>query len=403
MVTTRRRLLEGLGWSGLSSSWPFSKLVAATPKTGNLYQELGIRPVVNCKGAYTVVGASKQWPELHAAMAQASQQFVYLEELQEKIGQRLSKLIGSEAAMVTSGAAGAIALGTCACLTGTDPEKVLQVPDLAGMKSEVIIQRSHRNNFDHAVRNTGVKLIVVDGNDQLHNAVNEHTAMLYYLGDMGQQMEDGAVSLEECLAAGKKAGFPVMVDAADMIPPWDNIRKLAAQGVDLICISGGKHMRGPQCSGILAGRKDLVQAALVNSSPNEDTFGRPMKVGREEMIGVWLAAEKYSKLDFAALDRQYFEQTESLVRQLKKIDGLQVSYAPYEKTRRIHRVVAQWDEQAMRLTADQCEHQLLDGEPRIAALRHDGGLAFTLFMGEPGDETIVGRRMKEIFAAARNA
>ena len=402
MITTRRRLLQGLGWRGLLSSWSFSSLAAATHKTSSIYQELGIRPVINCKGAYTMVGASKQWPELHAAMAEASQQFVFLEELQDKIGHRLSKLIGSEAAMVTSGAAGAIALGTCACLTGTDPERVIRVPDLTGMKSEVLIQRLHRNGFDHAVRNTGVKLVVVDSHEQLHNAINNRTAMLYFLGDTDPQMDE-AISLDECLAVGKKAGFPVMVDAANMIPPWGNIGTLAAQGVDLICISGGKHMRGPQCSGILAGRKDLVQAALMNSSPNEDTFGRPMKVGSEEMIGVWLAAEKYSKLDFAALDRQYFEQTEYLVRELKKISGLQVSYAPDEKIRRIHRVVAQWDEQAMLLTADQCEQQLLDGEPRIAALRHNGGLAFTLFMGQPGDEKIVARRMSEIFAAARRA
>jgi len=368
---------------------------------GHLYQGLGIRPVVNCLGSYTMVGASKQWPELHAAMAEASQQFVYLEELQKSIGQRLSKLIGSEAAMVTSGAAGAIALGTCASLTGTDPEKVKRVPDLTGMKSEVLIQGVHRNNFDHAARNTGVKLVVVDSNDQLRNAINERTAMLYYLGNTYPRIGDEAISLEDCLAAGKKAGFPVMVDAANMIPPWENIRKLAASGADLICISGGKHMRGPQCSGILAGRRDLIEAALVNASPNEDTFGRPMKVGREEMVGVWLAAEKYSKLDFAALDRQYFEQTEYLVRQLKSISGLKVSYAPNEKIRRMPRVVTQWDEHDMRLTGDQCRNRLLDGEPRIAVLPHDRGVAFALFMGEPGDEKIVARRMKEIFAAAR--
>lgn len=404
MITTRRKLLQGAGLSSLLGAWPSSRLSAATQRAGNLYQELGVRPVINCKGCYTIIGASKEWPEIHEAMAEASRQFVFLEELQEKIGQRLAKLTGTEDAIVTTGAAGAITLGTCACLTGTDEEKVRRLPDLTGMKSEVLIQKPHRNAFDHAIRNTGVKLVEVESVDQFHHAISERTAMMYYLGGTGQAMGPDPVSLEECLAAGNKAGFPVMVDAANMIPPWENIRQLAAQGVDLICISGGKHMRGPQCSGILASRKELIRAAWMNSSPNEDALGRPMKVGREEMIGVWLACEKYAKLDFAALDRQYYAQAEYLLRELKKIRGIDAGFAPYEKARRIHRVVAQWDEQKLGLTAGECNRQLLDGEPRIAALSHKPqGIAFAMFMGEPGDEKIVARRMKEIFAAARKA
>lgn len=302
MPLTRRNILRTLGLGSFSSAWPFSRLAAARP-AANLYQQLGIRPVINCMGAWTVIGASKQWPELHAAMAQASSQFVFLEELQDKIGERLSKLIGSEAAMVSTGAAGSITLGTCACLTGDDPDKIRRLPDLTGMKSEVLIQKRHRNNFDHAVRNTGVRLIEVEGQDQLRNAISGKTAMLYHLGGPGASSAT-VVSLEDCLAIARKAGFPVLVDAANLLPAWDNIRQLTPLGVDLVCISGGKHMRGPQCSGILAGRKDLIHAARLNASPNEDAFGRPMKVGREEMIGVWQAAEKYSRLDFDALNRQ---------------------------------------------------------------------------------------------------
>ena len=317
MNLTRRNLLRTAGLGSFSSLWPFSKLAAARP-TANIYQELGVRPVINCMGAWTVIGASKQWPELHAAMAQASSQFVFLEELQDKIGERLSKLVGSEAAMVTTGAAGSITLGTCACLTGADEDKVRRLPDLTGMKSEVLIQKGHRNNFDHSVRNTGVKLIEVEGKEQLLNAVNGRTAMLYHLG--GSDVSSATVvPLEECLATGKKAGFPVLVDAANLLPSWDNIQRLTPLGVDLICISGGKHMRGPQCSGILAGRKELIHAARLNASPHEDALGRPMKVGREEMIGVWQAAEKYSRLNFGSLNRQCVEQAEYLVRELQKV------------------------------------------------------------------------------------
>src|SRR6185436_95179 len=167
--------------------------------------------------------------------------------------------------------------------------------------------------------------VEVENKEQLQRAAGPGTAMMYYLGAESHDWEwETPVSLEECLAIARKAGFPVLVDAANMLPPWENIRKLAAQGVDMICISGGKHMRGPQCSGILAGRKDLIQAAVMNSSANSDSHGRPMKVGREEMIGVWLAAERYSKLDFEAMDRQCARQADYLQAQLAKIPGLKV-------------------------------------------------------------------------------
>jgi uncharacterized pyridoxal phosphate-dependent enzyme len=404
MSIHRRTFLGAAGAASLSKlSAPVPAVAAARPR--NLYRELGIRPVINFRGTHTVLGASKQWPELHEAMGEAARDFVVLEELQDKIGERLSRLIGSEDATVTTGAAGAIMLGTCACLTGADGAKVRRLPDLTGMKSEVIIQKVHRNGYDHAVRSTGVKIIEVTNRDELLSAANERTAMMYVLGgSSGDYAYETPISLEECLAAGKKAGFPVLVDAANMLPPWDNIRRLGSLGTDLIAISGGKHMRGPQCSGILAGRKDLVRAARLNSSPYSDSQGRPLKVGREEMIGVWLAAEKYAALDFAALDRQSFEQAEYLSRELRKISGLQISYAPHDRTRRVHRVAVRWDEAALGITTAECERQLLDGEPRIGVLR-DGkqGFLFTVFMNDPGDERAAARRMKEIFAGARRS
>ena len=403
MSIYRRRFLVSAAITGFFSSFP--KLVLGSPSSRSLYQQLGIRPVINCRGTHTVIGASKVWPELHEAMGEAARDFVVLDELQDKIGERLAALIGSEDAMVTTGAAGAIALGTCACLAGADTEKIRRLPDLTGMKTEVVIQKAHRNGYDHAVRNTGVRLIEVENKEQLERAAGEKTAMMYYLGgSSGDWAWETPVPLNECLAIGKRVGFPVLVDAANMLPPWDNIRKLAAMGTDLICISGGKHMRGPQCSGILAGRKDLVRAARLNSSPHSDSLGRPFKVGREEMIGAWLAAEKYAKLDFAALDRQSFAQAEYLTRELKKIPGLEISYSPHDRTRRVHRVEVRWNEQAAGLTTRECEKQLLEGEPRIAVLRASSqGLQFVLFMNDPGDEKLAARRMKEVFASARKA
>jgi L-seryl-tRNA(Ser) seleniumtransferase len=273
------------------------------------------------------------------------------------------------------------------------------------MKTEAIIQKIHRNGYDHAVRNTGLKIIEVEGAGQMRNAAGERTAMMYYLGGESgdSDWKTDPVSIEECLELGRKAGFPVLVDAANMLPPWDNIRKLGSLKVDLICLSGGKHMRGPQCSGILAGRRDLVRAARLNSSPHPDSLGRPLKVGREEMVGVWLAAEKYARLDFPALDRQYAGQANYLATELKKIPGLEVSFAPHDRTRRVHRVVAEWNEKALGISYDECEKQLMEGDPRIAVLRRNRAVMFTLFMHEPGDEKLVARRMREIFGSARKA
>jgi L-seryl-tRNA(Ser) seleniumtransferase len=403
MATSRRKLLESLGVASLLGYWPFPKVAGAIPKPTNIYQALGIRPLINFRGTPTAIGASKQWPELHKTMAEASKYYVDLDELQDQIGSRLASLIGSESAMVTTGAAGAINLGTCACLTGTDPEKIHRLPDLTGMKNEVVVQEVHRNGYDHAVRNAGVKIIEVEDKAQLLNAAGERTAMMYYLGGTtGDWAWETPVPLEECLAVGRKVGFPVMVDAANMLPPWENIRKLAALKTDLICISGGKHMRGPQCTGILAGRKDLILAARLNSNPHSDSLGRPLKVGREEMVGVWLAAEKYSKLDFSRLEQQSFEQAEYLLSELRQIPELEVDYVPHDRTRRVYRVLVRWDEQKVGLSANECEQQLLAGDPRIAVLRNeDEGITFTVFMNDPGEEKLAASRMKEIFSATR--
>ena len=213
MKSTRRNLLQGASLLGI---WPFSKLSFAGRMTSGVYQQLGIRPVINCRGTHTVIGASKIWPEIHDAMAEASRQFVELDDLQDKVGARLSALIGCEDAMVTTGCAGAITLGSCAAVTGMDAAKVRQLPNLTGTKTEAIIQKIHRNGYDHAVRNAGLKIVEVEGKDQLRNVVSERTAMMYFLGaeSFDYEWTTDPVSLEDCLELGRKAGFPVQVAAA---------------------------------------------------------------------------------------------------------------------------------------------------------------------------------------------
>jgi L-seryl-tRNA(Ser) seleniumtransferase len=392
MTTTRRLLLQA------AALLPFSKARAAR-KTNGVYAQLGIRPVINLAGTQTVYGASKIWEELHDSMAEASRDYVVLAEVQEKVGERLARLTSCESAMVTTGAAGAIALGTCACLTGEDVAKVRRLPDLTGMKGEVVIYKLHRNGYDHAVRATGVRIVEVETLEQLEQACGPQTAMMYFLGGTSHDWEKPeGIPIEQALAVTKKAGVPMLVDAANMLPPWGNIPKLGSMGVDLIAISGGKHMRGPQCSGILAGRKDLIRAAAMNSSPNADSLGRPMKAGREEIIGCWLACEKYAKLDFNAIDRESEKQAAYLMEQLKKIPGLTVEKTPFDRTRRVHRVVVTWDEAKTGMDTRRVMQELREGEPRIVVLRANRqGIEFTVFMNEPGDEKLAARRMKEIF------
>lgn len=402
MSISRRGLLKGISLGSLMGALPsFVTTAAVARRAPNPYQQLGIRPVINFRGTMTTLGASKMWPELHEAASQASSEYIVLEELKDKVGERLAALIGSEDALVTTGAAGAISLGTCATLTGADTQKVRQLPDLTGMKTDVVIQKVHRNGYDHAVRSTGARLVEVETEQELQEAITGQTAMMFFLGGTSHDWRrETPISLERCLEITHKSGVPLMVDAANMLPPWSNVRRLASLGVDLICISGGKHMRGPQCSGILAGRRDLIQAAWLNSSPHADSHGRPMKVGREEMVMAWLTAEKYSRLDFEAIDRECVKQIEYIERELSAIPGLRLQRTPVDRTRNIRRVMVQWDEAALGITAAELDKQLMAGSPRIAVSRlQPQGIELTVFMNDPGDEKIVVRRLKQLFKA----
>jgi L-seryl-tRNA(Ser) seleniumtransferase len=402
MSISRRRLLKGISLGSVMGALPSWFPAAAARRAPTPYEQLGIRPVINFRGTMTTLGASKMWEDLHEAARLASREYIVLEELKNKVGERLSALIGCEDALVTTGAAGAIALGTCAALTGSDTKKIRQLPDLTGMKTEVVIQKVHRNGYDHAARSSGVKLREVETENELVQAITDRTAMMFFLGGTSYDWQyETPVSLERCLEISHRANVPVLVDAANMLPPWENIRGLARLGVDLICISGGKHMRGPQCSGILAGRRDLIQAAWLNSSPHSDAHGRPMKVGREEMVMAWLTAEKYAKLDFDAIDRECVRQAEYIERELSTVRGLRLQRTPLDRTRKIRRVMVQWDEKALGITDNEVNRRLMEGDPRIAVGgTQPQGIELTVFMNEPGDEKIAVRRLKQIFAGS---
>ncbi|MBM3766600.1 MAG: aminotransferase class V-fold PLP-dependent enzyme [Acidobacteria bacterium] len=374
-------------------------LAAARKSPPSPYAALGLRPVINFQGPVTTVGASKMLPEIQAVMAEAARDFAVLEEVKDAVGLRIAKLCGTEAAVVTTGCAGAIALGTYACVAGSDSAKIRRLPDITGMKSEVVIQKVHRNGYDHAVRSAGVRIVEVETPEQFANALTAKTAMIYFLGGQrGDWKIETPISLESMLPVAKKAGVPVLIDAANMLPPWGSVPKLAATGIDLIAFSGGKHIRGPQSSGVLAGRKNLIDAAWLNSSPHSDSNGRSMKVNKEEMIGLLHAIERYATIDFAAMDRECEKQAAYLMTACEKI-GLQTAKAPFDRTRRVHRVLVSWNEAKRGRSGAQVVKELMDGEPRIAVLRNPNGqgLEFTFMMNDAGDEKLAARRLREIF------
>src|SRR5687767_3791660 len=246
----------------------------------NPYTKIGVRSFINLTATYTINGGTLTLPEVKKAMEEASHFSVNLDELMEKAGARLAELLGSEAGMVTSGAAAALTHATAACVAGADPEIMQQLPDLTGLKNEVIMPKQSRNQYDHAIRTVGVQMIEVDSQQEFHKALGRRTAMIAVLGT-GESK--GKIRLEEMAEAGRKHGIPILVDAAAELPLKPN--PYLSRGADLVAYSGGKILRGPQCAGLLLGRKDLIKAAWVNSAPHH-AFGRMMKVGKEEVMGM---------------------------------------------------------------------------------------------------------------------
>src|ERR1700680_5115234 len=257
----------------------------------NVYTRLGVKTVINCRGTWTYLSGSLEFPEVTAAERQASEYFVNMFELQHGASRRLAELTGAEAGMVTSGAAGAMASDAAACMAGGDPKNVWQLPDTTGLKNEVIMMGG-RSAFDNAIRLTGAKLVLADTPEDLAAAINDNTAMIYttHLGD----------NLDKENAIAKKFRVPMLLDDATGIPPIDNIKLYAKMGLDMYAFSGGKGLRGPQCSGLLLGRKDLIEAAMLNTSPWEGSVCRAMKVGKEEIVGLLTAVGTWLKTDFNA-------------------------------------------------------------------------------------------------------
>jgi L-seryl-tRNA(Ser) seleniumtransferase len=372
----------------------FSRLRAAAPPSPDVYKDLGVKPLINAAGTYTALGGCVMRPEVVEAMASASRRFVPLVDLQEAVGRKIARLIGCEAALVTSGAASALMLGTAACVAGNDPDKIRLLPDTAGMKNEVVIQKAHRYGYDHAVRNVGVRLVEVETRAELIRAVNKRTGMMLFYNDAD---DAGRIKVKEFARLGRKLKVPTFNDAAAEVPPVANLTRYLKMGYDLVAFSGGKGLGGPQSAGLLLGRKDLVAAAAANNNPNTDAIGRPCKVGKEELVGMWAALKTYLEQDHAALWREWEKRIHTLCSMLKAVKGVKTeSFVPPLANRTPHLRLS-WDAERIPLTPDEVVKRLREGEPRIEVRPPvPGAVELSVWMLAPEEVSLVGARLVRI-------
>ncbi len=363
-----------------------------------IYRRFGVEPFINCTSTYTINGGSRQLPEVIAAVEQASHYHVNLDELMAKVGPRLAELLGGEAAMVSSGAAGAVTCGAAACVAGGDPEKMQKLPDTGGMKNECVVPKWSRSYYDHAVRAVGVKMVEVDSLAELERALGPRTALAH--GQANLLGAGNPFTLAQYTALCHRHGVPVLIDAAADLPLKPN--PYLAAGVDLVAYSGGKILCGPQTSGILLGRRDLVRAAWQVSSPHI-TFGRSIKVSKEEIIGVAVAVEAlFSTRSRDAEDREWLGWFREIQARIGQVPGV-ASEIVLPKDRSYYPTLQiTWDPQKIGLENWELGKRLLEGKPRIMTHAEGEGHGFVLRPAAmyPGEHRIVAERLYEEFRMA---
>ena len=412
---SNRRTFLGTAGALLASAWsglrlrsaggasvppaPQADKISGFGSTGNVYQELGVTTVINGQGTMTTLGGSIIRPEVEAVMALATQHFVSIPDLERAAGERIAqmlKLPEGYSALVTSGAAAAIQSGLAGLLTGDNEQLIQQLPDLTGLKSEVIIQKAHRNPFDHQLRSTGIKLVVIETREELHNAVGPKTAMMHFTNFANAA---GQIKVDEWLKLAKQYNQPTMIDAAADTPPVSHLWDYAQMGYDMITFSGGKAMRGPQCAGLLLGRKEMVHNALLNNSPYEDTLGRGQKVGKEEIVGMIKALEIYLNEDYEALTKEWWSRLDKISADVTKVPGVSTAYFVPDVANHVPHVQINWYPRKIKLAPREAAGILRKGTPSIVLESTETGLAMNSFMLKPGEDAIIGAKVTELLRA----
>jgi L-seryl-tRNA(Ser) seleniumtransferase len=399
---TRRSALKtgaGLALGGvLAAGTGAAEPAASAP---GVYEALGVKPVINAAGTFTNLGGSLVPPEVAAAWVDASKHFVNLLDLQDKVGDKIAKLAGVEAAHVTTGAAGAILLGTAAAVTGRDAKLIKRLPDTAGMKNDVILQKSHHSCYDNQLTDVGVKLVEVETTADVEKSVGERTALMFF---MNVNEGEGKIKRAEWVELAKKHKVPTLIDAAADVPPVENLSAFNKQGFDLVALSGGKALRGPNDTGLLLGRKDLVAAAKLNANPHCGTIGRMMKVGKEDMVALLAAVERYVRTDHKAEWREWVRRLGVIEEAVKDVPTLRSERIVPPIANRVPHTILTWDEKRVRLTPAQLTKELAAGDPPIVIGRVHGtgdeGVLISVFVLKDGEDRIVAERLRTLLTKA---
>lgn len=370
---------------------------AAESVKPGIYESLGVKRIINATGTVTVLGGSLMPPEVVAAWVDASKSFVNILELHDKVGERIAKIIGVDAALVTTGASGALLLATAAAVTQGNRDFIKKLPDTTGMKNEVIIQKSHHSCYDNQLTNVGVKLIEVETAADVNQAINERTVLMFF---MNINDPDGRIKRAEWVALARKYKVLSLIDAAADAPPIERLTEYTKIGFDLVAFSGGKAIRGPNDTGLLLGSKELIAAAKLNANPHCGTIGRMMKVSKEDMVALLAAVELFVKKDHAAEMREWERRIAVIEKRLKDIPTVQSERIVPAIANHVPHVIFTWDEKKLNVTPTQVAKELMAGDPPIQIGRMSGtgdkGILISVFVLQNGDEEIVANRLHAI-------
>jgi L-seryl-tRNA(Ser) seleniumtransferase len=400
---TRRGLLKSSAGLALASALDTGEPAQASqqPRKPNVYEALGVRPAINAFGTITYLGGSLMPPEVVAAWAEAAQHFVNLYDLQDRVGERIAKLLNVEAAMVTTGASGALVLGTAAAVTRGARDLIRRLPDTTGMKNEVLLQKSHHSHYDNQLTDAGVKLIDVETPADVGRAVNDRTAMMFFM-NIGQAA--GKIKREEWVELARRHQVPSLLDAAADVPPVERVAEYYRLGFDMIALSGGKAMCGPNDTGLLLGRKDLIEAAKLTTNPNGHTLGRMMKVGKEDMVALLAAVERFAHLDPQAEEREWLRRIGVIEKAVKDIPTIECERIVPAIANHVPHLQIAWDEKRVRISRGRVTKELAEGDPPILIGRvgetGDKGILVSVFVLKNGEERIVADRLRAVLKRA---
>ena len=405
MMINRRKVLQSLaalpfagslfGANSLSAQTNSAAVVSSLRR--DFFKELGLRTFINAAGTYTSMTGSLMPKEVVEAISYGANEYVNLDDLQDKVGERIAELLECEYATVSSGCFGAMSIGMAGILTGKDPKKVKQLPNTEGMKNEVIMQESHSIGYAQALTNVGAKVVRVKTAKQLEKAITDKTCMLWFLN---AHTDRGEIKWEEFIDLGKKHNIPTFIDCAADVPPVENLFRFTKMGFDLVAFSGGKGLRGPQSAGLLLGKREYIEAARMHTPPRGETIGRGMKVNKEEVLGMLAALELYLEKDHRKEWEMWESQIQLISDSVNSVVGVETEIHVPPYANHVPSLRIRWDEKKVKITPNEVRKQLTEGHPSIQTVGDSKSVGMTTWMMVPGQERIVAKRVKEILSSA---